>query len=233
MAKLLVKTVGVAIEVLELRLGVNRVGRAADNHFQIQHPTVSTHHCHLVLGDGTVLLRDCGSTNGTFVNGERVVEAPLQTGQTVRLGDVELFVETTEVTVAIPHYDRPLPSPPVVLADGAIICPRHPHARATHQCTHCRELMCDGCVHHLRRRGGKVFEFCPPVQQSGGTDRRAEAEEENVFYRAQGNRQVAVRTRKEEFVRRRRPPARVVTLRPRLVPEATGALCSREITWMP
>lgn len=171
MAKLLIKTEGVANPVLELRLGVNRVGRAEDNHFQIIHSTVSTHHCELILGDGTVLLRDCNSTNGTFVNGERVKEVALQAGQTIHLGDVELFVETTEVKVAIPQYERPRPAPPVVLEDGAIICPRHKKSRVTHQCTHCREVMCEACVHRLRRRGGKTYLFCPlcsnPVELIG------------------------------------------------------------------
>ena len=161
MAKLLVKTAGVGTSVLELRLGVNRVGRSPENHFQIEHPTVSTQHCELVLGDGTVFLRDCDSTNGTYVNGERVQQAALSAGQTVHLGDVELFVETTEVTVAIPQYEHPRTVPPVVLADGAMICPRHQQSRVTYQCTHCREVMCNACVHRLRRRGGKTFLFCP------------------------------------------------------------------------
>lgn len=173
MARLLIKTEGVANPVLELRLGVNRIGRADDNHFQILHSTVSTHHCELVLGDGSVLLRDCNSTNGTFVNGERVKEATLQSGQTIHLGDVELFVETTEVKVAIPQYERPRPAPPVVLEDGAMICPRHKNARVTHQCTHCREVMCEACVHRLRRRGGKTHLFCPlcsnPVELIGSS----------------------------------------------------------------
>lgn len=161
MAKLLIKTEGFANPVLELRMGVNHVGRDGENHFQISHPTISTHHCDLVLGDGTVLLRDCGSTNGTFVNGERVKEAMLQAGQTVHLGDVELFVETTEVTIAIPQYEHERPEPPVVLPDGAMLCPRHPHATVVWQCTACREVMCDACVHRLRRRGGKLHLFCP------------------------------------------------------------------------
>ncbi len=172
MAKLLIRTDGFANPVLELKLGVNRVGRAEDNHFQIQHPTVSTYHCELVLGDGTVLLRDCDSTNGTFVNGTRIKEMFLETGHSVRLGDVELFVETTAVTIAIPQYERPRPAPPVVLPDGAMVCPRHPQATTSWQCTKCREVMCDACVHRLRRRGGKVHLFCPlcsnPVERIGG-----------------------------------------------------------------
>ena len=176
MATLLVKTAGIDNPVLELRLGVNRVGRSPENHFQIEHPTISTQHCELVLGDGTVVLRDCGSTNGTFVNGERIQHAALRAGQTVHLGDVELFVETTEVTVAIPQYDRPRPAPPVVLADGAMLCPRHQQSRVTYQCTLCREVMCEACVHRLRRRGGKTFLFCPlcsnPVELIGGVKRK-------------------------------------------------------------
>ena len=75
--------------------------------------------------------------------------------------DVEMFVETTEVKIAIPKFDVPRPAPPVVLSDGSVICPRHPRARATYQCTKCREVLCDTCVHRLRRRGGKVLKLCP------------------------------------------------------------------------
>ena len=172
MAKLIIKTQGVESRVLELYLGVNRIGRSPGNHFQVEHPTVSTTHCELVQGADGVLLRDCNSTNGTFVNGERVQQATLHAGQTVHLGDVELFVETTEVVVAIPQFDRPRPAPPVVLPTGAMLCPRHREAHATHQCTHCHEVMCAACVHRLRRRGGKLFMFCPlcssPVEIIGG-----------------------------------------------------------------
>ena len=103
MARLLIKTEGLENQTLELRLGVNHVGRDPDCDFPIDHPTVSTSHCELVLSNDGVMLRDCDSTNGTFVNGEPVKEAWLLPGQTVHLGDVELFVETTEVNVAIPQ----------------------------------------------------------------------------------------------------------------------------------
>ena len=108
-----------------------------------------------------MLIRDCDSTNGTFVNGDPVKEAWLLPGQTVNLGDVEIFVESTEVNVAIPKFERERPKPPVVLADGKLACKRHPAEHATYQCTHCREVMCDACVHMLRRRGGKLHKFCP------------------------------------------------------------------------
>jgi pSer/pThr/pTyr-binding forkhead associated (FHA) protein len=147
--------------VIELNLGVNHLGRSSENDFQIEHPTVSGMHCEIVLAGEGVLVRDCASSNGTFVGGERIEEASLLTGQTLHLGEVELLVESTEVKVVIPQFDMPRPAPPVVLPDGSLICPRHPHARATHQCTHCREVLCDACVHRLRRHRGKLLKLCP------------------------------------------------------------------------
>lgn len=161
MARLLVKSEGFRHQVIELKLGLNRLGRSPGNDFQIEHATISAHHCDIVLGDGELLVRDCNSTNGTFVADEPINEAKVTTGQTVRLGDVELFVESAEVTVAIPKFEVPRPAPPVVRKDGSLLCPRHPQVQATHQCTFCKEIMCDACVHRLRRRGGKLLKLCP------------------------------------------------------------------------
>jgi pSer/pThr/pTyr-binding forkhead associated (FHA) protein len=161
MAKLLIKTEGLEGQVLELRSGVNRVGRAPDCDFSIDHPAVSTVHCEFILSADGVLLRDCQSTNGTFVNGDPVTEARLLPGQTVTLGEVDLFVESTEPHVVIPQFERPRPKPPVVQADGGMICPRHARATATYKCTHCSEIMCSECVHVLRRKGGLPLFLCP------------------------------------------------------------------------
>jgi hypothetical protein len=90
-----------------------------------------------------------------------VREATLQTGQTIQLGGVELLVETTEATVTIPRREAPLPASPVALPDGTILCQKHLRARASYVCTECHAVMCDACVHHLKRRGGNVFHLCP------------------------------------------------------------------------
>jgi pSer/pThr/pTyr-binding forkhead associated (FHA) protein len=161
MARLVIKSDGFRDGVIELNLGVNRFGRNQKCDFPIDHATVSAHHCEIVLSDDGVTVRDCDSTNGIFLDGKRVQEAKLAAGQTLHIGDVELLVETTEVTIQIPKFDMPHPAPPVVLSDGSLICPRHPHSQATHHCTHCREVLCDACVHYLRRRGGKVLKLCP------------------------------------------------------------------------
>jgi hypothetical protein len=161
MASLVIKTAGFDGRVIELNLGVNLLGRRPENDIPIEHPTVSATHCEIELADDGVVVRDCGSANGTYLDGQRIKEARLSAGQVLHLGEVELLVETTEVTIAIPHFEMPRPAPPVVLSDGSLLCPRHPKARATHQCTHCREVLCDTCVHGLRRRGGKLMRFCP------------------------------------------------------------------------
>jgi hypothetical protein len=168
MARLIVKTAGLDVQFIDLKLGTTRVGRSPDADFSIVHPTVSSWHCDLVLTDGGVTIRDLESTNGTFVNGEPVRETRLLAGQTVRLGDVELLVESTDVKVIIPKFIcTEVPAPPVVLNDGSLLCPRHPQARATHQCTHCKEVMCEACVHRLRRKGGKtLLMLCPICSQA-------------------------------------------------------------------
>jgi hypothetical protein len=163
MARLLIKTAGLKNRILELRLGVNHVGRDPDCEFCIDHPTVSTLHCEMSLTNDGVHLHDCDSTNGTFVNGEPVMETWLDTGQTVHLGDVELFVENTDAQFVIPEFERPRPKPPVVLPGGAMICPRHSQELATYRCTYCREVMCNSCVHIMRIKGGGQSLFLCPL----------------------------------------------------------------------
>jgi pSer/pThr/pTyr-binding forkhead associated (FHA) protein len=162
MARLLIKTEGLEQRTLELRLGVNRVGRDPDCDFPIGHSTVSTNHCELVVSSDGVLLRDCDSTNGTFLNGDPVTETWLMPSQEVRLGDVELFVENTDINVAIPQFERPRQAAPAptVLPDGALSCPRHPTLHATYKCTNCSEVMCGACIHIMRRKGGLPLFLC-------------------------------------------------------------------------
>ena len=160
MARLLIKTAGLENRMLELRLGVNRVGRDPDCEFCIDHPTISSLHCELSLSNDGVYIHDCKSTNGTFVNGQPVMEAWLDPGQTVHLGDVELFIESTDANIAIPQFERERPKPPPMLPDGAVACNRHPAEHATYRCTHCHEVMCNHCIHIMRIKGGQALFLC-------------------------------------------------------------------------
>ena len=161
MARLVLRSEDGEERVFSLKLGSNLFGRSPKCDFRIEHATVSATHCELVLTAEGVSVLDRESTNGTFVDGRQVQTATLESGQVLRLGDVEIQVETVEITVAIPQFEVERPAPPVVTSDGSMICPRHPRAQVTHQCTYCREVLCDACVHRLRRRGGKVIKLCP------------------------------------------------------------------------
>jgi len=165
MARLLIRTEGLDNRTLELRLGVNRVGRDPNCDFTIAHSTISGIHCEIDVTSEGVLLRDCGSTNGTFINGDPVKEVWLMRGQELRLGDVELFVESTEVNVAIPQYEREKPRPPALLEGGVVACSRHAQQPATYRCPHCQDVLCNHCVRIMRLKGGQPLFLCPTCSQ--------------------------------------------------------------------
>ena len=70
---------------------VRTLGRATGADFILDAALVSRVHCRLtVLPDGQLEVRDLESTNGTFVNGERVAVAQLAPGDRLQIGRVEL-----------------------------------------------------------------------------------------------------------------------------------------------
>ena len=54
---------------------------------------VSKEHCHIELVGDRYVLRDLGSLNGTFVNGERVQERPLEPGDEILIGSTRIVFE--------------------------------------------------------------------------------------------------------------------------------------------
>lgn len=94
MAKLVLLSTGMTGRTHELKADKTTIGRVEDNTFQISEPSVSSHHCEILLKGSDVLVRDLNSTNGTFINGEKVSESPLKPGQVLRLGQIEMRLET-------------------------------------------------------------------------------------------------------------------------------------------
>jgi len=78
----------------DLKAEKTTVGRVEDNSFQIAEPSVSSHHAELLLRGNDVIVRDLNSTNGTFINGEKITESPIKPGQILRLGQIEMRLET-------------------------------------------------------------------------------------------------------------------------------------------
>ena len=71
--------------------GVRTIGRASGADFIVDAALVSRVHCRVTaLPDGGLEVRDLDSTNGTFVNGQRIETARLATGDRIQLGRVEL-----------------------------------------------------------------------------------------------------------------------------------------------
>jgi S1-C subfamily serine protease len=70
-----------------------RIGRGRDNQIALPDPRVSAHHASVWQQNQQLFIRDEGSTNGTFVNGQRVTQAqPLQTGDVIQVGQTTLTV---------------------------------------------------------------------------------------------------------------------------------------------
>jgi len=100
MAKLVVLSEGFTGLTCELKADKTTVGRLEDNAFQISEPSVSSHHCELTRRGVDLLVKDLNSTNGTFINGEKVAEAVLKPGQILRLGQVEMRLESGAAAAA-------------------------------------------------------------------------------------------------------------------------------------
>ena len=94
MAKLVILTQGMTGRAHELNVDRTTIGRVEDNTFQIADASVSSHHCEVLLRGGEVLIRDLNSTNGSFINDAQITESVLKPGQKLRLGQIELKLET-------------------------------------------------------------------------------------------------------------------------------------------
>jgi pSer/pThr/pTyr-binding forkhead associated (FHA) protein len=109
MAKLVVLSEGMTGQSYELKVDKTTVGRVEDNTFQIADPSVSSHHCEVLLRGNDVVIKDLNSTNGTFINGQQITgEGVLKPGQVVRFGQVEVRLDAG--APAAPAAKRPVDS---------------------------------------------------------------------------------------------------------------------------
>lgn len=70
------------------------LGRGRDTHLTIAHPTVSRHHCQVYELDGVLMVKDKGSLNGTYIDGERIdADRILRPGQTLTIGPLTFRAE--------------------------------------------------------------------------------------------------------------------------------------------
>ena len=94
------------------------LGRDITNDIVINDPEISRKHARLTLQAGGYLLEDLGSTNGTFVDGQRITGShSMAPGEVIMLGDnVSLAYEASdydpEATMAVMQDEMPIPPAP-------------------------------------------------------------------------------------------------------------------------
>lgn len=75
-----------------LKEGNTTVGRHPESDIFLNDVTVSRHHCRFVISGNDLTVEDSGSTNGTYVNDERVDSAKLKAGDEVLVGRFHFVV---------------------------------------------------------------------------------------------------------------------------------------------
>jgi transcriptional regulator of aromatic amino acid metabolism len=91
-----------------VRDGLASIGSAEGNTLVITDDMASRFHCDVRIEDQRALVRDLGSTNGTFINGVRVKEGYLKPGSVLTLGRTEVTFEREGERHFINVSDQPM-----------------------------------------------------------------------------------------------------------------------------
>jgi DNA-binding NtrC family response regulator len=74
--------------------GLARVGSGPGNHLRLADTTVSGVHCEIRVRHDSIVIKDCGSTNGTFVEGVKLREGEVRPGAIVRVGQSAFRIDS-------------------------------------------------------------------------------------------------------------------------------------------
>ena len=128
MAKLVILNQGMTGRTFDVNVDRTTVGRLDDNTFQIADASVSSRHAEILLQGSELLIRDLNSTNGTFINGDKITEAVLKPGQILRVGQVELKIDDGQSLATPAPTSAAAPVPAVVATktpvDATLVIPR-------------------------------------------------------------------------------------------------------------
>lgn len=106
------------------------LGRGSENDIAIESGSVSVHHAEMRRIEGGYQLRDIGSTNGIKLDGVRYEVIPLQSGATVKIGDVTFdFSLSDEETEALAR-EKPSQLPPITPNPEVAVSPKPQRASA-------------------------------------------------------------------------------------------------------
>jgi serine/threonine-protein kinase len=127
------------------------IGRDAAAHLYLpEDKFFSRNHCLLEIAPPRCFLRDLGSTNGTFVNGQRVTEAFLRSGDRIQGGQTVLQVEVqADPSVAIDTSEAPTVAGPTIVTVECANCGRREQTEAAGENL---SFICEECREELKRR---------------------------------------------------------------------------------
>lgn len=80
-----------------LKRAITTIGRDPDSDIFLNDVTVSRHHCRVSFNDSGLALTDSGSTNGTYLNGNRIEHVDLAVGDRVFVGKFHMVVAKGDV----------------------------------------------------------------------------------------------------------------------------------------
>src|SRR5688572_30826144 len=93
-------------KMFELTAPLITLGRDIINDITISDPEMSRQHCQLTRTDDGYTLEDLNSTNGTFINGERLAGSrSLKNGDNIGFGETVLVTYTATSTPVLPSRD--------------------------------------------------------------------------------------------------------------------------------
>ncbi len=157
-----------------LQDGVTRIGRDPENEIVVQGPdaaVVSSRHAEIFKDDAGFRIRDLGSTNGTYVDGERIAEAELHFQSVVQLGKsgqefalvvTDAVPSELDTTLVLPegiHTEQMRPPAPVLGGHDALLnaaVTRARQARAEGAGGQTMTIMREALHHALRRSGRRL-----------------------------------------------------------------------------
>lgn len=90
MAKLVLSYNGAILQEYELDQEMISIGRKSDNDIQIDNPAISGHHAKILTILNDSFLEDLSSTNGTYINGNKIVKHALNPDDVITIGKHKL-----------------------------------------------------------------------------------------------------------------------------------------------
>lgn len=76
------------------------IGRDPSSYLPLNHPAVSFHHAQIFKQNGGLVIKDLDSTNGTFLNGQRIRQSPLTSNDEIQIGPFKLVYDAQQMSLA-------------------------------------------------------------------------------------------------------------------------------------